>query len=496
MGDAKPPHYTFVFPFVLTKNQRDFWRDTFLPEQRGLYPELKTLDYVDNLAQLLEDKPEIVNLLTDGAYGEYFRETIRQTATTGVSPVATAADLTTDPIKMAERARAIGEGDPHFSYRLGGREARSEDVEITESGRRFTMNHAVGNLPNFSMEIRQGDAVAELHANVRPEAEIEAPELWFEESEEGEQAYLDARISLSRGVPIEFSGDAVGVKPRVIPDRFRDELSEEGLLRHGTVRLGLSESIDLSIELTLRDSVVAETICLYRIPTKVPCLAAYGGNYHGVLIILDFEPLSGADMESDNIPVEMHLALMLAVGGVRSSDAINGLGFSQALEKASEIRMECPTLLPQGGIAFTFDKGKAANQDAWNAATVIAVALTTLEDRDGQLRMMPSAAGLSDFYAAQMVIQVLANGRLAIPVNKEFDLPVDAQEIEGKELEELLDVEVEMPPIADHPTGVEARRQLLDLKPVRIIRTENGAVRLRLHPTGDSAEIVITLPEK
>ena len=129
-------HYTFVFPFVLTKNQRDFWRDHFHPEQTKLYPDLE-LDYVDDLAERLEDRPDLVDVLADGAISGYIRTTLAQTAASGVNPLASAGDLSTDPLGMAEHARAIGARDPHFFYSMTGREAGQGDREIPDRSRRL-----------------------------------------------------------------------------------------------------------------------------------------------------------------------------------------------------------------------------------------------------------------------------------------------------------------------------------------------------------------------
>jgi hypothetical protein len=88
-SETKPRHYTFVFPRRLSRAERDFWRDTFLPEAREKYRELEELDYWDDLPGRIEARPDLVNLLNDGAFGVYLREVLAQTAETGVNPLAT-----------------------------------------------------------------------------------------------------------------------------------------------------------------------------------------------------------------------------------------------------------------------------------------------------------------------------------------------------------------------------------------------------------------------
>ena len=494
MAGDKPPHYTFVFPFVLTKDQRNFWRDEFLPEQRKLYSELETLDYVNDLAQRIEERPELVDKLSDGAYGAYFRETMAQTARDGVNPLASATDLVSDPMAMAKHAREIGKRDPNFRYGLVGREVGSGDAEIAERGRRFTMNHGIENLPSFSMAIRNGDEVAELTAEPREGSLSEAPVPWFAPGPEGEDARLRCRVSLAKGRPIEIAGEAIGVKPGLVPDRFREQLTEEGLLRNGVVRLGLSDPVELTIELTLGRKVAAETIPLHRIPAIGDATISYGGNYNGVVFTIDLEEREDVDVGPDQLALEMQFGLTLALSDERAGAAINGLGFADAFGKADLIRVTCPGLLPEGGIEFEGDQAADYNREVWEIAALIAAALSLLEDRDATPRSMPDTAGPVDRYAAQMTYQVLTDGGIEIPVRDQFDLPLRGESLDGKGPDDMLETEIELPPFAGQSTGVLARRRLVEITPLEIVTGPGGSPRLRLRPAGDRARIEIALP--
>jgi hypothetical protein len=495
MASDKPLHYTFVFPFVLTKNQRDFWRDDFLPEQRKIYADLGTLDYIDDLAQRIEQRPDLIDLLSDGTFGVYFRETMAQAGAEGVNPLASAADLVSDPMAMAEHAIQIGKRDPDFRYSLIGREAGAGDAEIAESGRRFTMNHGIENLPNFSMTIRDGDHVAELQAEPREGALREAPVPWFAPGADGDAVRHAVRVSLAKGEPIEVRDEAVGVTPGAVPDRFRAQLTDDGLLRNGIVTIGLSESVEMTIELTLGEKVASEAILLYRIPTLGSAMLSYGGNYNGAVFTVDLEELADMQVDSDQLALEMHLGLMFAFNGERAKDAISGLGFADAFGKADRVRLECPGLLPDEGIEFEGDQGENHNREAWEVAAVIAVALSALEAHDGRLRAMPDSVSPSDRYAAQMTFQVLTEGGIEIPVDKEFELPLLGEDVDGKRPAELVDSEVELPPIAGEPTGLIARRTLVDVEPVEIVSRDGQPPRLRICPAEDCGKIVIALPE-
>lgn len=85
-AEQRPRHYTFVFNHALPAGQRDFWRDTLLPELHSAYPEAETIDYWDNLDRRVEEHPELIAWLTDGAFGTYVRRTLEQTAATEGQP--------------------------------------------------------------------------------------------------------------------------------------------------------------------------------------------------------------------------------------------------------------------------------------------------------------------------------------------------------------------------------------------------------------------------
>lgn len=487
MKNYQPPHYTFVFPFVLTKPQRDFWVSTFLPEQMDLYPDLR-LDYSDDLAEQIEDRPDLVELLSDGAFGNYIRRTLEKTAESGVSPVARASDLVSDPGKLAEHAVQIGETDPNFSYGYSAREARPADREIADRGHRFTMHHAIENLPNFVVAFREGDQVTEFQADVRPEAAVDGVEPWFAASSEGEQARTRARTSLAKGEPIEFDEEAVAVRPGAVPDRFRQRLTADGLLRNGTVRLGLSTPVELGVVLTNNGKGQEVSIPLYRVPGEREGTTGWGGNYSGALLMLDFERV--AQGSSD---VEVVFSLMLGVDGLPGQEAIQGLGFAQAFERAERVKLTCPELLPADGLEFPGEAGDSANQDIRQVAATIAGAFTALERRDGISRLMPTSLTAQDYLAAQLVVQVLLNGGVEIPVTEEFVLTLRPEFGDSDSPEDYRDVEFELPPVAGAATGVHVRHRLLDVEDLKIVEDENGNRGLLLRPCDGGGRILMEL---
>jgi len=487
MGNYQPPHYTFVFPFVLTKSQRTFWVNSFYPEQLKLYSDLK-LDYIDNLAEQLGNRPDLIELLSDGTFGSYIRRTLEQTAESGVSPIARASDLVNDPAKLAEHAIEVGKSDPNFSYGFAAREVKAADREISDRGVRFTMNHAIDDLPNFSVAYREGERITELQADARPEAPIDGAEPWFAPSPEGESARTRARVSLAKGKPIVFDDEVVAVRPGAVPDRFRERLGADGLLREGTVRLGVSRPVELRAELTNDGQERSISIPLFRLPGEREGKTGWGGSYGGALLMLDLESVgeNGAD-------VEVVVSFTLGVDGLQGQEAIRGLGFAQAFEQAERIRLACPELLPAEGLEFAGEAAKSTNLHVRQLAATLAAALTMIERRDGIPRLMPEAIAKHDYFSAQLVIQLLSNGRVDIQIDKEFVLPLRSEVESVESLEDYRDLEIELPPVAGAHTGVFVRRQLRDVEIVEVVKSENGKQGLLLRPINGEGHISMTL---
>lgn len=148
-----PPHYTSVFPRPLTGPQRDFWRKKFLPQQREIYPDLQTVDFCDDLAERLEDFPELINKLNEGALASSYRDVATTASQTGVNPLASIPDLIGDAPELARRAVETGRADPRYRYENRQREARAEDRTIPEGRIRFGLEAPIG-------RARESDRVA------------------------------------------------------------------------------------------------------------------------------------------------------------------------------------------------------------------------------------------------------------------------------------------------------------------------------------------------
>jgi hypothetical protein len=505
MAGPKPPHYTFVFPRKLKKGELKHWLEEFRPAELARYKALLKLDFEDDLALQLKDHPEIVDEMSGGALSEYMAPLIAAMTKTGANPLAprsqpkpaaaAASELGTE---MAEKAREIGRRDGRFAYGLGGREAGKADEEIPDRVARFEMSHRRGELPSYSLAMREGDSVIEISAQPRDGVEIEAPEIWFAPNEEGIRARMEARNSLAKGRPIELSGEAVGVKPAELPEHFAERLDADGILRNGTVGLGLSELVPLQITLTIDGEELRQVFALYRVPPLRDGSIAYGGVLGGCAIFLDIDPVKGANFGPGVKADELNLSLTLAVAGETGAEAIRGLGFARAFTQAERLRFDAPELLPEEGLEIGRGDGKAENEETWEAAAVVAAALDALEKRDGKRRVMPDTVSLRDRMAAQMVFQVLSDGGIEAKTEGEFELPVPIAAVDGKKLNELLKLRVELPPIAGMKTGAFAIEELKDIEVLEALNGKGEMARLRCRSAAGGGRIVLRLerPER
>jgi hypothetical protein len=335
--------------------------------------------------------------------------------------------------------------------------------------------------------------VVEISAQPRDGVEIEAPEIWFAPSDEGMQARMEARSSLAKGRPIELSGETVGVKPGELPDHFTERLDADGILRNGTVGLGLSELMPLQVTLTVDGMELRQVFALYRVPPLRDGSIAYGGALGGCAIFLDIDPVEGADLSPGAQADELNLSLALAVAGETGAEAIRGLGFARAFTQAQGLRFEAPGLLPEDGLEIDQGAGRVENEETWEAAAVVAAALDALEKQDGKRRVMPDSVSLRDRMAAQMAFQVLTDGGIEAKTEGEFELPVPIAAVNGKKPSELLRLRVELPPIAGVKTGVFATEELKDIEILETINGKGEMARLRCRSAASGGRIVLRL---
>jgi hypothetical protein len=493
MEGPKPRHYTFVFPRKLRKGELKHWREEFHPAELARYEWLDELDFEDDLAVQLKDRPELVDEMSDGVLSEYLKPILGQLAEKGTSPLGTPAAGAGIGGHAVEQAKQAGKDDSRFAYGVTGREAGAADGEIPERAARFTMSHRSGELPSYSLTIREGDSVVELSAQPREGVEVKPPEVWFAPTPAGTEALMRARNSLAKGKPIELSGEEVAVRPKEIPEQFRDRLDDEGLLRDGTVGLGLSGVVPLQLTLTIDGEELPQMFGLYRVPPLCEGAEAYGGSLGGCCIFLDIVPVDTAEANPDEKAYELELSLTLAVAGETGKDAVRGLGFARAFTSAERLRFDSPELLPKEGIEIGADDGSTENEETWEIAAIVAGALAALEGHNSKERRMPAGVSERDRYAAQLTYQVLRNGGVEVKTEGQFWLPERTGDIDGRDPEELTRMAVELPPIAGKRSGVMVERQMEGIEVVEVVPWKEGWVRLLLRSGDEGGRIALTL---
>jgi hypothetical protein len=260
--------------------------------------------------------------------------------------------------------------------------------------------------------------------------------------------------------------------------------------RTGRLGLNLSESLAMVITLRVDGDPLPQVLSMFRVPALIDGGIAWGGALGGTAVILDLTSREAADSDG-GAGWEIEMSIVLSVAGESGREALRGIGFAQAFERSEALRIDCPQLLPEGGVAVE-GVGPVSNMEMLEAAAVIAAALTALEERDGADRVMPEDFDIASRLAAQMTFQVLGDGEVSVPVNGEFELPFPAEAVSGKALPELTDVLVELPAFTDQRTGVMARQQLIGIEPLGIGRRSGEILGVRLRAEDGGGRIVLT----
>jgi hypothetical protein len=450
------------------------------------------LDYEDDLAFQLADRPDLVDLLSDGALASYTRTTLGQTARSGVNPLASAGDLITDAAGLAEHSKAIGEHDPNFAYGQSGREVSARDTGLPDRIVRFSLEHT-GEMPRYSLTLRDGDTVTDIEANPRPDVLFVGPEPWFAPDAGGDESRARARASLAKGVPIELSGEEVGLRPGTVPDRFRAWLDDAGLMRNGTLTLSISEPAELTVTLTDNGSVALEKVALHRVPAESGGTLAYAGHLGGTIISLDVRHGDDRrDTSGQAFDAELTVGITLAVGGEPAGEALHGLGFARAFARAEQVDLHCPGVLPAEGVGWTdADGASEADEETWELVMVLAGALDALNRRDQGERKMSNAVSEQDRNTAEVVLELLAGRDVKIAAAEgEFEMALPPTVGVGSDPKSLLRIEGNLGNIGSEPTRLAVIQELRNITPLEVIRRTGGRPMLRCRNDGDGHSLL------
>lgn len=496
-GEQRPRHYTFVFNHALPAGQRDFWRDSLLPELRAAHPELETIDYWDDLDRRVEDHPELIAWLTDGAFGSYVRRTLEQTDAAGVNPIANAVDISEGLESVAEHARTVGGSDPRFAYGETGREADAGDADLGDRVAHFTMTAGQRDaLPTFRLIVRDGDLVQELTARPRANVDVLPPEPWFADTDEGVRARAVARASLAKGRPVVLSGPHVGIGGGDVPDRFADWMNPERPPGRGELELGLSEPLELTLTLSPPGmGEVHEYVAMYRVPPEPGAEQAYAGAVGGAVLAIDVvpgQPPPGQHVAEGGRWVNCSFTVTLAVQDESSRMALRGLGFAQAFGSVDHLHFDCPGLLPPGGYDV-HGRQPIGDEEAetWHVAATLGLALDALSRLDGIDRFMPEAVGPQDLARAQMVLHLIQGAPVAVAADGEFPVPLPPTASADDDPAKWVQFRAELPPLAGQPTGLRVDQHVEGATPLRIEQTDRGSLALICRADDESGAAVV-----
>jgi hypothetical protein len=493
--DNPPPHYTFVFPRPLTKNQLKWWRAKFVPQQRKLYPELETLDLWDNIADRLGDRPDLINALNEGVLAASYSAVAKAASLTGVNPLASIPDLIGDAPELARRAVEAGRTDPRYRYENRQREARPEDRTIPEDRIRFSFEATLARQRSFTATIRAGDAVQEKAAEPREDVPLEQVTLWFADTDAGAAQRLRVRTELAAGRAMELKCDAdVGVDAHPLPDRFASLADADGILRAGEAHVGLSDPLRLEVTMDGREGATPTApFPMYRIPSEPGADVSYGGTFHGALLFLDVGTHAQRSGEPRNWS-EASIACAIDPADLPATELVTGLGFVLAFAHADRLRLVCDGLLPLGGLELDITEHGINGESAAileNAITVTAV-LAELTRLDRRPRALSPTGSQYELAIAETVAELLRYREIRQPLTQPYRYAIPGATHNGDPSELMRGVRRPLARLADQPTIVvelriegDADGRLLNI---------NGATVLEATPhKGGRAEVVMTL---
>jgi hypothetical protein len=457
MGTDHPPvHYTYVFPRPLTGPQREFWRNDFRAEQLALYPQLESLDLWDNLVERLEDHPEIMNMLSQGAFATSYSTVAEQMGRTGVNPLASAADLVGDAPELARRAVEAGRTDPRYRYESREREARKDDLTIPDDRIRIGFEALPGKPREFTATLRAGLEVQEKAAEPREDVELGPAKMWFADTPQGAAARQRIRAELAAGRTVDVVCDEhLALDAGPVPDRFYDLVGSDGRLHSGETHLGLSEPIELKVRMqTDAGPTPQASIALYRIPSTPDTSVSYGGRFHGALFFFDMDPNAPRPDGQPGSWTASQISGGLD-GETDATEMLTGLGFAIALQRATHIELDCPELIAEGSAGLDLEPGAQSAPEAeqfLERAMIIANALAALTRLDGRLRSMPEDVRDGHVALADLIYTLLTDGELRTPIVKpyRFSVPVGT---DTSDLDALMrGVARPLAPLAGQPT--------------------------------------------
>jgi hypothetical protein len=483
MSDEHPPrHYTFVFPRPLTGPQRDFWRKTFLPEQRCLYPDLDTLNVCDNLAERLDDHPELLDQLNEGAFSSAYRTVATAAAQTGVNPLASIADLVGDAPQLAQRAVETGRTDPRYRYEHRQREARADDRTIPEGRMRFGFEAPIGRPREFTATVRAGDAVQEKAAGPREGIALEQITLWFSNTAAGASHREHVRSELAAARPVDLvSTGGVGLDARPIPDRFAELTDHDGVLRSGEAHIGLSDPLALEVWLETKDGrTPTAELALYRIPSEPGYSISYGGSFHGALLFLDINPEAARPDGQPGNWSDTSIAVGIDAGGVPATELVTGLGFALTFGRTTRLHLDCQGLLPDDGMALDItDQGvDDETREILEHAVIVTTALAELTALDARPRYLTPSGTQRDVAVAELVHELLQHGEVRQPLTAPYRYSVP-------------DVRRPLGQLGGQPTVV-AELRIEGQAEGRLIRVDGRTV-IEAVPLDGDAEIALAL---
>lgn len=197
----------------------------------------------------------------------------------------------------------------------------------------------------------------------------------------------------------------------------------------------------------------------------------------------------------DDLTMIGTLGVVLYSAGEVAQDALLGLAFAQAMKQASQVIVQCPGLLPSEGLAITTGESTpdAGAQEIWEISARLALAMASLTDRDGVVRVMPETTSHADVELANIVLRLLTEGQVVVQATGIFEAPLPSVAATSDVPTDWLVWAGVLPSLCGVPTNLTVQQTLEGAKPLAIIEPAPGVRRLRCEADQAGARMILEL---
>jgi hypothetical protein len=326
----KPSKVTFVFPRDLSQQLEGSFETRLIHHEDAQREGVEvTLWNLSEIVRRLDEHPDI-KVRFFGREQDTLMASLDRAIKAG-GQLESGADL-------VERAKTLSEyaqqQDVDFEYDIGvgpagGREPHWED------------------LPYLTVTV--GDARTEVRVTTwaRDGSNVPLPSMFFVDTEEGQEARLEAVRALARGEQATVTR-GVQLTVHAPPQLLRDLAPDPNMLSSGTAQLNAGEPLPLELEIETGEGRLRRKLEMRPVPPRPGATLAFAGYTGSVLVEVNFTLL-----EEPSISANITFSAHLGDGARQDAEAAELLW---AFHSHKHVALRSNTLFPSSGeLAGEFD---------------------------------------------------------------------------------------------------------------------------------------------